>query len=96
MLTRAWRVILPPPPPPITGEYVLTETPGATNTSKMPTHYAEYPSSSYPHTPGGLNYFEVYSPPIKTLYSQVLTPPPPPSSRYCRCFGPPLTPCRFH
>eukprot|EP01050_Picozoa_sp_SAG11_P020382 SAG11_NODE_3426_length_2455_cov_1.512309_1_plen_339_part_10 len=44
------------------GDFVLSQTPGA-NMSKFPKSYSEYP--------GGAEMFEVYSPPITTLYSQV-------------------------
>lgn len=46
------------------GKYVLSQTPGAHDTqSKFPASYADYPGSA--------TYFDVYSPPITTLYSQV-------------------------
>eukprot|EP00931_Biecheleriopsis_adriatica_P039550 TRINITY_DN22616_c0_g1_i2.p1 TRINITY_DN22616_c0_g1~~TRINITY_DN22616_c0_g1_i2.p1 ORF type:complete len:480 (-),score=77.41 TRINITY_DN22616_c0_g1_i2:82-1521(-) len=46
------------------GEYVLSQTPGAKDTQKLfPTEYKKYP--------GGVSHFDVYSPPIRSLYSQV-------------------------
>ncbi|CAJ1365120.1 unnamed protein product [Effrenium voratum] len=43
---------------------VLSQTPGASETQqKFPVHFSDYP--------GKPDYFDVYSPPIKTLYSQV-------------------------
>jgi len=44
------------------GDYTLSETPHS-NTSLFPIQFKDYP--------GGTEYFDVYSPPIKTLYSQV-------------------------
>lgn len=46
------------------GEYPLSATPGSKNMSELfPNQYRDYP--------GGAEMFEVYSPPITTLYSQV-------------------------
>ena len=46
------------------GEYPLSATPGSKNMSGLfPNQYRDYP--------GGAEMFEVYSPPITTLYSQV-------------------------
>ena len=46
------------------GEYPLSPTPGSKNMGKLfPNQYRDYP--------GGAEMFEVYSPPITTLYSQV-------------------------
>ncbi|CAJ1420409.1 unnamed protein product [Effrenium voratum] len=48
----------------LNGDYVLSQTPGASETQqKFPVHFSDYP--------GKPDYFDVYSPPIKTLYSQV-------------------------
>eukprot|EP00462_Mataza_sp_D1_P020249 CAMPEP_0175139606 /NCGR_PEP_ID=MMETSP0087-20121206/11003_1 /TAXON_ID=136419 /ORGANISM="Unknown Unknown, Strain D1" /LENGTH=748 /DNA_ID=CAMNT_0016422649 /DNA_START=31 /DNA_END=2277 /DNA_ORIENTATION=- len=49
--------------PNMNGAYFLSATPKAKNTSAFPTNYRDYP--------GGVEYFDVYSPPISTLYSQV-------------------------
>ena len=49
------------------GEYVFSSTPGG-NASLFPKRYADYP--------GGVEYYDVYSPPITTLYSQVPRYPP--------------------
>ena len=65
----------PPPPGPPTpfvptkaenmnGEYILSPTPNGNDPQhKFPTHFKDYPR--------GVEYFDVYSPPIKSLYSQV-------------------------
>jgi len=46
------------------GDYILSQTPGGHDTQeKFPTQYRNYP--------GGAEYFDVYSPLIKQLYSQV-------------------------
>ena len=46
------------------GEYILSPTPNGKDAQhKFPTHFKDYP--------GGVEYFDVYSPPIKSLYSQV-------------------------
>ena len=44
------------------GAYVMSPTPGGTP-GKFPKQYADYP--------GGVEYYESYSPPMTTLYSQV-------------------------
>lgn len=44
------------------GDYVFSSTPGGTP-GKFPEAYKDYP--------GGVEYYDVYSPPITTLYSQV-------------------------
>ena len=48
--------------PNMNGDFVLSQTPGA-DMSKYPKAYKDYP--------GGAESFDVYSPPITTLYSQV-------------------------
>ena len=48
--------------PNMNGEYQLSTTPGG-NASRFPTHFKDYPR--------GVEMFEVYSPNINTLYSQV-------------------------
>lgn len=46
------------------GEYILSPTPNGDDTQhKYPTHFKDYPR--------GVEYFDVYSPPITSLYSQV-------------------------
>lgn len=46
------------------GEYLLSQTPGAERTRELfPRNFRDYPR--------GVNYFDVYSPTISTLYSQV-------------------------
>lgn len=48
----------------LNGDYVLSETPGAQQTAqKFPKRFSDYPRKP--------TYFDVYSPTIKTLYSQV-------------------------
>lgn len=48
----------------LNGDYVLSATPNAPLTAeKFPTHFSDYPRKP--------SYFDVYSPTIKTLYSQV-------------------------
>lgn len=48
----------------LNGDYVLSQTPGGKDTQKLfPTHFRDYPR--------GVTSFDVYSPPVKTLYSQV-------------------------
>lgn len=71
---------MPPTPPPtpeptygpfvptrepnLNGQYLLSQTPGADGTrTKYPAQYRDYPR--------GVRYFDVWSPTIKTLYSQV-------------------------
>lgn len=54
----------PPQAPNMNGEYLLTQTPGGKDTqNNFPTHYRDYPR--------GTRFFDVYSPKISTLYSQV-------------------------
>jgi len=45
------------------GDYVISRTPKGGDTSKFPTQYRNYPR--------GVDYFDVYSPEISQLYSQV-------------------------
>eukprot|EP00051_Salpingoeca_urceolata_P026537 m.477668 g.477668 ORF g.477668 m.477668 type:complete len:870 (+) comp20913_c0_seq1:229-2838(+) len=64
---------VPPPPAPtpinpskepnMNGDYVIAATPKAGNISLFPSQYRDYP--------GGTEYFDVYSPMIEQLYSQV-------------------------
>lgn len=50
--------------PNMNGDYLLSQTPGGRSTqAKFPTRYSDYPR--------GVSFFDVYSPPIRTLYSQV-------------------------
>merc|ERR1719433_838916 len=49
--------------PNMNGEYILSSTPGGDPSKPFPTQYKDYP--------GGTEYFDVWSPPIKSLYSQV-------------------------
>ena len=56
--------------PNMNGDFVLSSTPGS-DMSKFPESYSEYP--------GGAETFDVYSPPITTLYSQVWWKPLPPA-----------------
>lgn len=50
------------------GEYPLSETPGSKDMANLfPKRYADYP--------GGAEMFEMYSPPISTLYSQIFWAP---------------------
>ena len=48
--------------PNMNGAYVFSTTPGGTP-GRFPKRYADYP--------GGVDFFDVYSPPMTTLYSQV-------------------------
>mmetsp|Transcript_145113 Transcript_145113/g.404305 ORF Transcript_145113/g.404305 Transcript_145113/m.404305 type:complete len:785 (-) Transcript_145113:188-2542(-) len=66
------------------GEYLLSQTPGGHDTqAKFPVHFRDYPR--------GVSSFDVYSPPIRTLYSQVfwkgLDPVPLPKSIVARFDG---------
>eukprot|EP00403_Amphidinium_massartii_P006684 CAMPEP_0178382090 /NCGR_PEP_ID=MMETSP0689_2-20121128/6317_1 /TAXON_ID=160604 /ORGANISM="Amphidinium massartii, Strain CS-259" /LENGTH=525 /DNA_ID=CAMNT_0020002289 /DNA_START=98 /DNA_END=1675 /DNA_ORIENTATION=- len=46
------------------GDYILSQTPGANDTmAKFPRQFQDYP--------GGATFFDVYSPPVTSLYSQV-------------------------
>ena len=46
------------------GDYILSQTPKGHDTqTKFPTHYRDYPL--------GADYFDIYSPLITSLYSQV-------------------------
>lgn len=45
------------------GDYLMSKTPGAPLNKDFPTHFEDFP--------GGVEYFEVYHGPIKTVYSQV-------------------------
>jgi len=49
--------------PNMNGEYVISRTPRANASIPFSANYSQYP--------GGTEYFDVYSPPITTLYSQV-------------------------
>ena len=54
----------PTRPPSLHRDYILTPTPGAKDTThKFPTHFNDYPRP--------VESFDVYSPPISQLYSQV-------------------------
>jgi hypothetical protein len=57
--------------PNMNGEYPLSVTPGGT-AGLFPRAFKDYP--------GGVEYFDVYSPPMKTLYSQVWWSPLEPTS----------------
>eukprot|EP00948_MAST-09A_sp_MAST-9A-sp1_P000688 g688.t1 len=58
------RAFQPSSAPNMNGEYILSQTPGATGTQeKFPTQYKDYPR--------GVEYFDVYSPLISQFYSQV-------------------------
>ena len=74
---------VPSTSPNMNGAYLLTPTPNASDTSKMPTNYKDYP--------GGVEYFEVYSDEITSLYSQVfwkgLSPVPIPADVVARFDG---------
>ena len=51
----------------VVGDYVKSTTPGGHDTQNLfPKAYKDYP--------GGVESFDVYSPPITTLYSQVHPP----------------------
>mmetsp|Transcript_48596 Transcript_48596/g.135802 ORF Transcript_48596/g.135802 Transcript_48596/m.135802 type:complete len:784 (-) Transcript_48596:90-2441(-) len=55
---------VPTQAPNLNGLYLLSQTPGGNETQrKFPSQYREFPR--------GVRYFDVYSPPIETLYSQV-------------------------
>jgi len=45
------------------GEYILSLTPNSKTQDKFPSHFKDYP--------GGAEYFDIYSPKITSLYSQV-------------------------
>ena len=60
---RAWVAAAASQEPNMNGRYYISATPGAKNISQFPTNYRDYP--------GGVEYFDLYSPVIKTLYSQV-------------------------
>eukprot|EP00928_Gymnodinium_smaydae_P089563 TRINITY_DN7350_c0_g6_i1.p1 TRINITY_DN7350_c0_g6~~TRINITY_DN7350_c0_g6_i1.p1 ORF type:complete len:782 (-),score=96.02 TRINITY_DN7350_c0_g6_i1:86-2431(-) len=63
-VASAYDAFLPTSEPNMNGEYLLSQTPGGIRTQeKFPKQYRDYP--------GGVQYFDIYSPPIKTLYSQV-------------------------
>ena len=49
--------------PNMNGGYLITKTPGAPDNKTFPTDFKDYP--------GGVDYFDVYHGPIKTLYSQI-------------------------
>lgn len=61
----AWAVLgSDPTPDNMNGDYILSETPNAHDTQKLfPTHFKDYPRP--------VESFELYSPPIVSLYSQV-------------------------